>query len=116
MQITLVPVCCLIAFSIYKKVSNVLFGPAHHFVEDLGSINDLRLVAIENFSYLTSNKSLARAGRPIQNHSLAVLLPVLLNHRLWVSSRVKGAPKYFCKLFIKSSNSKTFKVEVLFEQ
>ena len=106
----------MLCLSWREQVSDFLFRASHEFVEDLRSVYNLRLFAVESFCDLPSNESFACARRTVKQHAFAVLDAVLLNYLLRIAARVESASKDLGELLIKTSDAKLLKAHILFEK
>jgi len=82
----------------------------------LRTIDNLRLLAIECFSNLSSNEGLARAWWPIEEHTLAVFDAILLDNLLGVAPRVESASENLGELLVETADTQLLKAHVLLKK
>ena len=79
MQVRFFSVLLLVLLGWLKELADFFLRTANVLVENLGTINHLRLSTIEGFGYLPGYQSLARAWWSVEQHALAVLDAIPLN-------------------------------------
>ena len=74
---TFIPLFLVLLLGIREQLSDVLLALTNKLVQDLGSVDDLRLAGVEHLADLTGHQRLARARRSVEQQSLDNGLPLL---------------------------------------
>ncbi|GIX63746.1 uncharacterized protein BcabD6B2_31810 [Babesia caballi] len=114
----------VLLLGVLEEVAHVLLRLAEEAAHDLRPVDDFGLVAVERLRQLARDERLARAGRPVQQHSCASLhftrraltfdvrYAELLQELRRVDARGEGAAEDVGELGVEAANAHFLEVEV----
>eukprot|EP00906_Rhabdomonas_costata_P037239 RCo052359 len=117
-QVQLTFVALLLHFSlrIFEEVPNVLLGLADVLVQDLRSIHNLWLFALQHLSDLPCHQSLPRAGRSVQQDTFDMFQAHLSDDRGGKEPRREGPAEDRRELLVEPTDAELLEVKVLLKE
>mmetsp|Transcript_18438 Transcript_18438/g.48130 ORF Transcript_18438/g.48130 Transcript_18438/m.48130 type:complete len:560 (-) Transcript_18438:737-2416(-) len=112
-QLAVFAASLVLRLRIRKQRTHVLLTLPDVLVQDLGTVHNLGLLAIEHLADLPRDECLARARRPVQQHALHVRDAQLLDHLWREHARREGAAEDIVKLSVQAADPQLLKGQLL---